>query len=288
MKAIVYRNYGSPEVLQVKELERPVPKENEVLIEVKTTTVTATDCTFRKGEPFFSRLYTGITKPKQHILGSEYSGEIAEIGKNVKSFKVGDRVVGTTPGYGAYAEFICQAEESSTLAKIPSNISFEEATACSDGFLTALPFLRDKGKIKKGNKVLINGASGSVGSAAVQLSKYFETEVTGVCSSSSVELVKSIGADKVIDYMKESLTNSKDRFDIIFDLVGNTTFSMCKKLLNENGKYLQAGITLTVFPSVIWSSLFSSKKSVNYGNWITITGRKKQGSSIYRRTFTSW
>lgn len=196
------------------------------------------------------------------ILGSEFTGEIIRVGKNVKSFQVGNKVIGTTPGYGAYTEFICQQEEGSTLAKLPSDISYEKAIACCDGFLTALPFLRAKGEIQKGNKVLINGASGSVGSAAVQISKYFGAEVTGVCSSSSIELVKSIGADIVIDYTKESLTNSDDRFDIIFDVVGNTTFSMCKKLLNKNGKYLQAGITLSVFPSVIWTSLIGSKKAL--------------------------
>ena len=238
MKAMVYKKYGPPEVLKVEEVTKPVPKSNEVLIKVIAATVTATDCTFRKGKPFFSRLYTGITKPKHQILGSEFTGEIIRVGKNVKSFQVGNKVIGTTPGYGAYTEFICQQEEGSTLAKLPSDINYEEAIACCDGFLTALPFLRAKGEIKKGDKVLINGASGSVGSAAVQLSKYFGAEVTGVCSSSSIELVKSIGADKVIDYTKESLTNSDDHFDIIFDVVGNTTFSMCKKLLNKNGKYL--------------------------------------------------
>ena len=262
MKAIVYKNYGDPRVLKIVELEKPIPKEDDVLIKVIAATVTATDCTFRKGKPFFSRLYTGITKPKQQILGSEFTGEILEVGKNVKSFQVGDKVVGTTPGYGAYAEYICLQEKSSTLAKLPSDINYEGAIACCDGFLTALPFLRDKGKIQKGNKILINGASGSVGSAAVQIAKYFGAEVTGVCSSSSIKLVKSIGADKVIDYTKESLTNSDDHFDIIFDVVGNTTFSMCKKLLNKNGKYLQAGITLSVFPSVIWTSLLRSKKAL--------------------------
>ena len=262
MKAIAYKNYGLPEVLKITDLARPIVKDKEVLIKVHITTVTATDCTFRKGEPLFARLYTGLTKPKQRILGSEYSGEIVEIGKDVKSFNVGDRVVGTTPGYGAYAEYICQTEENSTLAKIPSNISYEDATACCDGFLTALPFLRDKGKIQKGNKVLINGASGSVGSAAVQLSKYFGAEVTGVCSTSSVELITSIGADRIIDYTKDDLLKARNNYDIIFDVVGNTTFSKIKKLLNKNGKYLQAGITLNVFPSVLFTSIFGSKKAL--------------------------
>jgi NADPH:quinone reductase-like Zn-dependent oxidoreductase len=186
MKAIIYTKYGPPEVLQLKEVEKPFPKVNEVLIKVYTSTVTATDCVFRKGEPKFSRLFTGLTKPKNQILGSEFAGVIEAVGNGVKLFKVGDRVFGTTPGYGSYAEYICLPEEKSTLAKIPSNKSFEEAISCCDGFLTSLPFLRDKGKIQKGNKVLIVGASGSVGSAGVQIAKYFGAEVIGVCSTSSV------------------------------------------------------------------------------------------------------
>jgi len=262
MKVIEYNKYGPPEVLEIKEKEKPVPKENEVLIKVKTTTVTATDCTFRRGEPKFARLFTGITKPKNKILGSEFAGEIEAIGKNVKSFKAGDKVIGTTPGYGSYSAYISLKAEKSTLAKIAANKSYEEAIACCDGFLTALPFLRDKGKIQKDQRVLIIGASGGVGSAGVQLAKYFGAEVTGVCSASSKDLVKSIGADKVIDYTKEDFTKSGETYDIIFDLTGKTTFSQCKKLLKRNGKFLQAAITLTIFPSVLWTSMFGSKKAL--------------------------
>ena len=262
MKAIIYTKYGSPEVLQLKEVEKPFPKDNELLVKVFASTVTATDCVFRKGEPKFSRLFTGITKPKNQILGSEFAGVIETIGKDVKLFKVGDKVFGTTPGYGSYAEYICLPEEKSTLAKIPSSKSFEEAIACCDGFLTAIPFLRDKGNIQKGNKILIIGASGSVGSAAVQLAHYFGAEVTGVCSTSSLDLVKSIGADKVIDYTKEDFTKSGETYNIIFDAVGKSTFSQCKNSLTEKGKYLQAGITLKVIPSVFWTSMFSTKKAL--------------------------
>ena len=262
MKAIIYTKYGPPEVLQLKEIEKPIPKENEVLVKVHATTVTATDCVFRRGEPKFSRLFTGLTKPKNQILGSEFAGEIEAVGKEVKLFKAGDKVIGTTPGYGSYSEYICLPEEKSTLAKMSSNKSYEEAIACCDGFLTALPFLRDKGKIQKGNSVLIIGASGSVGSAAVQIAKYFGAEVTGVCSTSSKNLVKSIGADKVIDYTKEDFTKSGETYDIIFDLVGKTTFSQCKNSLKENGKFLEAAITLRIFPSVLWTSIFSKKKAM--------------------------
>jgi NADPH:quinone reductase-like Zn-dependent oxidoreductase len=262
MKAIIYTKYGSPEVLQVKEIEKPIPKANDVLIKLYATTVTATDCVFRRGEPKFSRLFTGLTKPKNQILGSEFAGEIESVGNDVKSFKVGDKVFGTTPGYGSYAEYICLPEEKSTLTKMPANKNYDEAISCCDGFLTALPFLRDKGKIQKGNKVIIVGASGSVGSAAVQLAHYFGSEVTGVCSTSSIDLVKSIGADKVIDYTKGDFTKSSETFDIIFDAVGKTTFAQCKNILKSNGKFLEAGITLKVFPSVISTTFFGSKKAM--------------------------
>ena len=261
MKAIVYTKYGSPEVLQLKELEKPIPKNNEVLIKVHTTTVTATDCTFRKGEPFFARLFTGLTKPKNKILGSELAGEIETTGKDVKLFKEGDQVFCTTPGYGAYAEYICLPEEGATLAIKPFNVSYKEAAAC-DGFLTALPFLRDKGKIKSNQKVLINGASGSVGSAAIQIATYFEAEVTGVCSSSNLELVKSLGANKVIDYAKEDFTKNAETYDIIFDTVAKLSFSECKNSLKQNGVFLEAGITMAVFPKVIWTSVIGGKKAM--------------------------
>ena len=262
MKVVEYTKYGPPEVLQLKEIGKPTPKENEVLVKVRATTVTATDCVFRRGEPFFSRMFTGITKPKNKILGSEFAGEIEAVGSKVTTFKVGDKVIGTTPGAGSYSEFICLPVDKSTISKMATNKSYEEAIACCDGFLTSLPFLRDKGRIQKGNRILIIGAAGSVGSAAVQLSKYFEAEVIGVCSSSSKKLVKSIGADKVIDYTKENFTKSGETYDIIFDLVGKTNFAQCKKSLKENGKFLEAGITLGVFPSVLWTSLFSKKKTM--------------------------
>ncbi|MDH3267833.1 MAG: NAD(P)-dependent alcohol dehydrogenase [Ignavibacteria bacterium] len=262
MKVIIYTKYGPPEVLLLKEVEKPVPKDNEVIIKVMASTVTATDCVFRRGEPKFSRLFTGLTKPKNQILGSEFTGEIEAVGKDVKSFKAGDKVIGTTPGYGSYSEYICLMEGKSTLTKMSPNKSYEEAITCCDGFLTALPFLREKGKIQKGYSVLIIGASGSVGSAAVQLAKYFEADVTGVCSTSNKKLVKSIGANKVIDYTKEDFTKSGETYDIIFDLVGKTTFSQCKNSLKENGKFLEAAITLRIFPSVLWTSMFSNKKSM--------------------------
>jgi NADPH:quinone reductase-like Zn-dependent oxidoreductase len=262
MKAIFYEKYGSPDLLQIKEIEKPNPKENEVLVKVFVTTVTATDCVFRRGEPLFSRLFTGLTKPKNKILGSEFAGEIESIGKEVKLFKTGEKVIGTTPGYGSYSEYICLPVEKSTIAKMPSNKTYEEAISCCDGFLTALPFLRDKGKIQSGQKVLIIGASGSVGSAAVQLSKYFGAEVTGVCSTTSIKLVKSLGAEHVVDYTKEDFTKSGETYDTIFDLTGKIKFSQCKNSLTPNGKFLEAGITPAVFPAALWTSILGNKKAL--------------------------
>ena len=266
MKAIVYHNYGPPEVLKLEEVEKPTPAENEVLIKIYATTVTAGDYRGRslKLPPRLmifwlpSRLYYGFFKPRKPILGGELSGVVEEIGKDVTLFKEGDQVFGF-PIFGGYAEYICMAEDA-PLALKPDNMTFEEAAAVPFGASTALYYLRDLGNIKSGQKVLIYGASGGVGTAAVQLAKHFGAEVTGVCSATNLDLVTSLGADKAIDYTAEDFTKNGETYDIICDTVGKTTFSQCKSSLKDNGAYLPLVMGLTELVQIMWTSITGGKR----------------------------
>ena len=237
MKAITHCEYGGPEVLKVEEIEKPVPNENQVLVKVRTASVNPLDLTIRG--PVVIRPLLGLRKPKDTRLGVDYSGTVEAVGKNVTNFKAGDEVFGGRNG--ALAEYVCVLADRAVVLK-PANMTFEQAASVPVAAITALQGLRDKGHIQSGQKVLINGASGGVGTFAVQIAKSFGTEVTGVCSTRNVDLVRSIGADHVVDYTKQDFTKTDQRYDLIFDLVGNHSFSERRRILNPNGICVMAGL----------------------------------------------
>jgi NADPH:quinone reductase-like Zn-dependent oxidoreductase len=239
MRAVVYDSYGPPHILRLEDVERPVPKEDEVLVRIRATTVTRTDCGWRSAKPFFSRFFTGLRRPKRRILGMELAGEVEAVGAAVTEFEVGDQVFGVND-FGAHAEFVCMREDR-PLAHKPAGMSFEEAAAVCDGAIIALACLR-KADLRKGRSILIYGASGSIGTAAVQLARYFDAHVTAVCNTKNVELVRSLGADEVIDYLHEDFTKNGDTYDVIFDAVGKHSFRRCRRSLKPGGIYLETDL----------------------------------------------
>jgi NADPH:quinone reductase-like Zn-dependent oxidoreductase len=273
MKAIVYTEYGPPDVLRLQEVAKPVPKDNEVLLRIYATTVAIEDVNMRRG----SLGPSGRWKPTRAILGTYLAGEVETSGKDVKQFCKGDQVYGFT-GFGrlgAYAEYTCMPE-SGALAIKPANMSYEEAAAIPNGGLTALPFLRDTGKIRSGHKVLIYGASGAVGTAAVQLARYYGAEVTGVCSAANLELVKALGASKVADYTREDFTQTGQTYDIIFDAVGKSSFSRCRNSLTPRGIYLTTVPMPATLLQMLWTLLARGKKAKFTATGLRSARKKKE------------
>jgi NADPH:quinone reductase-like Zn-dependent oxidoreductase len=264
MKAAVYTRYGPPEVVEIVDVPKPVPKHDEVLIKVRATTVSSADWRARsldipRGFGLMARLFFGVGKPRQPVLGTELSGDIEAVGKDVRNFKAGDEVFAFSgAGLGCHAEYKCMPE-SGMVVKKPSNLSYEEAAAVSFGGTTALDYLR-RGKIARGERVLVNGASGAVGTAVIQIAKHFGGEVTGVCSTSNLELVKSIGADNVIDYTNEDFTRNGVAYDIIVDVAGTAPFSRSKGSLKDGGRLL---LVLATLPDTL------------QGLWVSMTGKAK-------------
>jgi len=254
MKAIVHTKYGKPEVAEMKDVKKPVPSSKEVLIKIHATTVNRTDAGFRSAEYVISRFWSGLFRPKYQTLGSEFSGSIAEIGNEVNKFKIGDKVFGYNDhSFGGHAEFVAKNEEDA-LAILPDNLTFEQGAALTEGAHYALNNIR-AAKIQKGQKVLVNGATGAIGSAAVQILKHIGAQVTAVCNTKNVELVKSLGADIVIDFQKKDFTQMKNQFDFVFDAVGKSSFKKCKPLMTKKGIYISTELGKN--GQNVWYALFT-------------------------------
>jgi NADPH:quinone reductase-like Zn-dependent oxidoreductase len=261
MKAAVNIKYGSPDAVTIQEVEKPTPKDNEVLVKVHATSVNRTDCGFRSGKPYVVRFFSGLLKPTQTILGSDFAGEVEAVGKAVKTFKKGDAVFGFHPDiFGAHAQYLCLPEDASFTQK-PQNITYEEAAAICEGAHYAMNYLKEIDFTQQ-NIILINGATGAIGTAAVQLAKYFGADVTAVSNTKNRELVKSLGAHTVIDYQKEDFTRCGEMFDVVLDAVGKSTFFKCKKILSKGGIYFSTEFG-PYYQNIIlplWTYLFSDKK----------------------------
>jgi NADPH:quinone reductase-like Zn-dependent oxidoreductase len=267
MKAIVYHTYGSPDVLKLEEVEKPTPQDNEVLVKVHAASANAADWHLLRGDPFLLRLNSGLLKPKNTILGADIAGRVEAVGSTVTQFQPGDEVFGTMRG--GFAEYVCAREDALVLK--PANLSFEEAAAVPMAAVTALQGLREKGQIQPGQKVLINGASGGVGTFAVQIAKSFGADVTGVCSTRNVDMVRSIGADQVIDYTQEDFTKNGQRYDLILAANGYHPISDYKRALSPKGMYVMTG-----------GSMAQMFQAMLLGPLISMTGRKKMGNLLMK------
>jgi NADPH:quinone reductase-like Zn-dependent oxidoreductase len=261
MKAMITTSYGSPDVFKFENVAKPVPKPNQILVKIHASSVTKADTMMRTGSPVIGRLFTGLSTPKHPIWGTGFAGVVEAIGSQVTQFKVGHKVFGESiDSMGAYAEFIT-IPENGIVAHLPENLNYEEAAGMCDGGITSLNFLVNLGKIKAGQKVLINGASGSLGTAAIQIAKHFGAEVTGVCSSRNINLVKKLGADHVIDYTKQDFTSNANTYDLIYDTVGVRSFTECRPALTEHGIYISPVLGMPLLGHMMVTSVFGKKKA---------------------------
>ena len=260
MKAAVYRRYGSPDVVTAEETPTPRPRDDEVLVRIRAATVGIVDSLARRGAPFYARPHFGLRRPRFPVLGSDFAGQIEAVGPKVTRFTVREEVFGTTaPRFGAHGEYVCLPEHAA-LAPKPANVTYPEAAALADA--TALCFLRDKAGLRPGQTVVINGASGAVGAAAVQLARHFGATVTGVCSGPHVRLVRKLGADFVVDYTRVDFTRAGRRYDVIFDVAGTSSFGRCRAALNPAGVYLTTAPSPAIFVQMPWTSRFGTRKAV--------------------------
>jgi len=280
MQALVSRSYGGPEVLAVERVAKPAPQEGDVLIRNHASVVTAAISSARAGKGFATRLYFGLTRPKWPILGTNFSGVVEAVGGGLSRFRVGDRVSGTSAtNFGAFAEFIVIAADGAVIPT-PANLSDAEAVAVFDGAVTALPFLRDTAHLHAGQSIVINGASGAVGTAAIQLAKHLGATVTAVCSTANVELVRTLGADSVIDYTVEDFTRNTDAYDVVFDTVATSSFTRSRRALKRGGIYLTTMPSLTILLQMLWTKRIGPKKAA-----ITFTGLAKPAELVKNLEF---
>ncbi len=262
MKAATYESYGSPEVVHLEEVPTPQPGDDDVLVRVDTTTVNLVDCAFRAGDPIFARLFTGLRRPRRSILGSELAGEVVAAGRNVTRFRPGDLVFGAADeNFGTHAQYV-RLPANGVLTTKPEGLTMAEAAGATGGVLTALPFLRDHARVQPGQRVLIVGASGSIGTAAVQLAKRFGAHVTGVCSGGNAAMVGDLGADEVVDYTVDDFTRGSERYDVVFDTVGKSSPSAAKRVLVDGGVYMTTVISLGALWRNVWTRVFGRHRAI--------------------------
>jgi len=280
MKAAVYRRYGGADVVSCQDVPTPVPRDDEVLVRVRAATVGVVDSLARRGAPFYARAHFGLRRPRFPVLGSDFAGEVAAVGRSVSGFGAGEAVFGTcAPRFGAHAEYVCLPGDGA-LAAMPAGVSFAEAAALVDG--TALCFLRDQARLRAGQAVLVNGASGAVGTAAVQLARYFGATVTGVCSGANGALVRSLGAEAVIDYGQADFARDGRSYDMIFDAAGRSSFLHCRAALRPEGVYLTTAASLAILLQMGWTGVFGGRKAVVAFTGLRPAGDKRRDLAFIR------